>query len=336
MRRALVVVLCAGALAVHARDAQADASVWRRAGEPTRFAEHQVLDQVRALMNEYFHLRDKPTSLRRSLLLNRARRLVERDSILSSTDPALRLAIANVYYRLFDVDRETSLLEAAIPHFAFVAGSGAPGSTRADALASLAICHARLGQHAEEIAAYDRALAIEPDPEARALFLANQAEGYMAMGRILRALSGYRQALELATGVMMLEIGVTSTWGMAVAQDRSGDLEGAIESIGVARSYDRFDQAIRSPSWFYVPSYDRYWYEALGHWQTARSVDDDDASFGAYESAQRSWRAYIDAAATDDPWLALADIRLRQCEKEHAAAQKRPRKRRPPSDATHP
>lgn len=333
MRRALLVLLCAFAWPA---DAHAEPSVWTRAAEPERLAEHQVMDQVHALMNEYFHLRDKPTSLRRSLLLNRARRLVEREPIASSSDPSVRYAVATIYYKLFDVDRETSLLELAIPHFEHVADSRAPVGLRADALASQAICHARLGQHEREIAAYDRALAIEPDPEARALFLANQAEGYMAMGRILRALSGYRQSLEQTSGVMMLETGVTTTWGMAVALDRSGDIDGALESIGVARSYDRFDQAIHGPGWFYVPSYDRHWYEALGHWQIARTVDEPDAALGAYESSERSWRAYIDAAAPGDPWLALAEIRLRQCEKEHQKALKAPRKRPPrplPSDA---
>jgi len=314
---AIVMAAAAVSSSVHA-----DETVWGYASQPERRVEAQLLTQIDALMSEFIHLRERPLSLRRSLVLNRARRILERTAIHRSKVPAVRHRVAMVYYRLFDVERQSSLLRQAIPHFEMVATSRAPVSVRAQVLNNLAICHARLGDHAQEVRAYARALAIEPDPAAHAILLANQAEGYMGQGRILRALRGYRASLAQTPGAMMLDSGVTTLWGLAVALDRSGDLDGALEQVAAARAYDPNDRSINGPTWFYVPPYDKHWYRALGHWQTARSSDDPAAQLAAYDSAIASWRAYLDNAVPNDHWLALAETRLRQCEQQLARATK--------------
>lgn len=316
------VVLCTSA--AHAQLRVAEPSVWAQAAAPAKRAEIDTLIQVDLWQNEYRHLRQTPSALRASLVMSRARRLLEHSGAATSSDPLVRYRVAMAYYGIFKVERERELLELAMPHFEHVAASDAPAALRADALSSLAICHARLGQHELEIAAYDRAVMIEPDPESRAVLLANQAEGYMATGHISRAVRGYRASLAQTAGALMFETGVTTIWGLGVALDRSGDLDGALEQLTLARSYDRLDRALNPPGWFYVPAHDRHWYEALGHWQIARSATTRDVRLGSYAESARQWRAYIDAAPPDDVWLQLALTRLRQAEAERKRSLRKP------------
>jgi tetratricopeptide (TPR) repeat protein len=189
----------------------------------------------------------------------------------------------------------------------------------------LAVAHARLGNHAREIAAYDQALRFEPHPEERGVLLANRAEGLMALGEIRAAVASYRAALAATPGYALGFYGVTTWWGLAVALDRSGDLSGAMTQIALARAYDPEDRRLSSDSWFYLPDYDRHWYAALGRWYDARHTADDAGRFVAYEQAAAAWRSYLDHAPTTDRWRALAAARLRQCELERRKRLEAPR-----------
>src|SRR5262249_28105893 len=132
----------------------------------------------------------------------------------------------------------------------------------------LAIAYAHLGRTDEEIAAYGEALRVQPVDGERARLLANRAEAYMLLGDVTQAIAGYRAALVLlASDYLLYGSGATTLWGLAVALDRSGDLEGGLESVRLARAYDSKDEEIHGPYWFFQPEYDRYWYDALGHWQ---------------------------------------------------------------------
>jgi tetratricopeptide (TPR) repeat protein len=292
-----------------------DPSVWARAAQPSLATDASVLAQVDSYMSELVHLRRSRQMRPKKLLLHNALRLLERHAS-GSNDPRLRLRLALVYYRLFDVDKEATLLDKAVPHFEFVAASTAPVAMRTEALKNAAICFARLGKHKKETETYDRALAIDPDPETRAVLLSNQAEGFMAMGQIVRAVRGYRSSLHDMPGAMRGEEGVSAMWGLAVGLDRSGDLRAAIEQVTQARAYDRYDRAINNPGWFYVPWYDRYWYSALGYWQTARKSTNLDVQLAAYQAAAAAFGVYIREAPESDPWRALAATRLNQCERE--------------------
>jgi tetratricopeptide (TPR) repeat protein len=263
-----------------------------------------------------------PTTFRRSLVLKRALRALERVRAARSRNAVLRERLAQIYHRLYDVEREEEYLEGAATHFEFVASvESAPVTTRALALSSLAICYARLGKHDAEIDVYDRAIALQPDPIAHSILLANQAEAYMARGDIIAAVRGYRSSLRATPSALMIDSGVTTMWGLAVALDRSGDLDGGLELVRRARSYDPGDLRIHSSSWFYVPEYDEHWYEALGQWQIARDAKDADVAVLAYRGAAQSWRSFIERARADDPWLAIAEHRQRQCDKELLGAE---------------
>lgn len=297
--------------------ASADTTVWTRAANPSTFARDQLMAKVDALMNEYIHLRQTPTAFRRAMVLGRARRLLEQAEAASSDDVMLRLRLAQVYYRLYDVEGDPSRLDQAIAHYQKAVEAPLPRITKARILNSLAICLARLGRHDQEVAVYDAAIATEPDPEAQAVLRANQAEGHMAQGHILEAIAGYRAALAATPSALMIESGVTTMWGLAVALDRSGDLDRALEHVERARSYDPFDRRINGSGWFYVPPYDEDWYAALGHWQQARLPEESEEDrLAAYDAAIAAWRSYTSRAPMSDRWLPLASVRLRACEKE--------------------
>jgi tetratricopeptide (TPR) repeat protein len=187
--------------------------------------------------------------------------------------------------------------------------------------ADLAVAYAHQGRVAEEIAAYGEALRVQPVAFERSRLLANRAEAYMIQGDITAAVEGYRAAIALLSADhMMFGTGPTTLWGLAVALDRSGDLDSGLDAIRLARTYDAQDRIINGPGWFYLPDYDRHWYEALGHWQVARKTDALlSVRVDAYARASASWDEYLANAARDDRWLPLARLRAKQCEKERAA-----------------
>lgn len=334
-------VLCMLAALSWAGPASAQPSVWSLAAQPEAVEAVEASAQAEALLGELAVLgpglpSGAPAGLRassvaaRSRMLSKAKRILERAGAAESHDPQLRSQLARVYYVLSNIDPDPAHLEQASVHFRFVGASEqAPTTMRAEAYRELAICLARLARHDEEIAAYDLALALEPDPVSHAIILANQAEGQMARGLIIEAVRGYRAALRATSGIQMADTGVTTLWGLAVALDRAGDLSGALEHISLARSYDPLDLRINGPSWFFVPDYDEAWYSALGHWQRARDpeggipdADPTDARLArqeAYRDAEAAWRSFLARALPDDPWLPLAGQRLSAIEREHAA-----------------
>ncbi len=296
---------------------QAKPSLWARARDPELARQHDAIKAADRALSQDYTLSRTPSAFRRGAMLRKTQKMLARANAVAATNAELRYRLAQVHYRLFDMEDDLGHIEAAAEHFEYVAlDPRMPQMDRARALMSLAICYARLGRHEDEIEAYNRAIALQPDPISHAVLLANQAEGYMARGRIIAALHGYRQSLEATPSPFMIDSGVTTMWGLAVALDRSGDLGAAIENVRRARSYDPGDRLINGSHWFYVPPYDRYWYEALGHWQIARDAKDPAVVRLAYTEAIRSWRTFTEMASATDPWLAIAGFRTQQCEKE--------------------
>ncbi|MBI4703026.1 MAG: hypothetical protein HY744_18065 [Deltaproteobacteria bacterium] len=282
--------------------------------------------KVDALLVEYHKLRQGSADdtgpggplerARTALVLRQARKLLEDAQAARRPEPIWRYRLGHVLYLLFDLDGRSERLEQAAEHLHYVSESPAPAAVRAEALYKLALCFARLGRPEAESQAYSRALALEADPEARAVMLANRAESYMLEGKLAAAVAGYRASLAETPGYALSYYGVTTLWGLAVALDRSGDLAGALEQIRLARTYDPRDGRLQSDSWFFVPDYEESWYAALGHWQRARAATDPASGLTAYEAAVLAWGAYLERASPDDRWLDLAAVRRRQCELE--------------------
>src|SRR5260221_3082342 len=121
----------------------------------------------------------------------------------------------------------------------------------------------------------------------------------MAKGQLYEALEGYRSAF-------LFMVSSSTLWGHAVAIDRTADLDAALGSIRLARTYDPLDRELEPGSWFYAVDRDRYWYGALGHWARARVTELGPARAGELSRASESWLRYVTVAPHDDQYLEVA------------------------------
>lgn len=313
----LVGAVVVAAATLYAPPSAAAPTLWARALDPKAAERADLIAQAdsilirdelerRAKLRDLIDERDEGRS---PLRLLEARALYELAGAATMRDPAVRLRYALLLQDLGEIKGATS-------HFEALLRSEPPAPIRADAWQQLAICYARLGRYPEEIKAYGEALALEPHAQMRALLFANRAEGHMVLGDLPAAIDGYRAALAALGSLDMFRYGVTTLWGLAVALDRSGDLDGAIEHIQLARTYDRSDRQINGPGWFYVPEYDEDWYAALGYWAAARSAELGAVRADSYHKAITAWESYIARAPATDLWLPMAKARLARSQKE--------------------
>lgn len=328
--RSLLLVGLFSVASLATRVVLADSSVWARAREPAVGEREAALKRADLLLHEHREIERKQRgagdAFKDNSKLEEARAILEAAGAASSPDPLMR-------YRLAEVLSDLGVTDEAVTHYEFALRSPSISPPlRAYGLTGLAICYARQGRHQDEIKAYTEALPLEPLGPLRAMILANRAEAYMVLGDLPKAVEGYRASLASLLPIEMFSFGVTTLWGLAVATDRSGDLESALSSIRLARAYDPIDRRITGPGWFYVPVYDDAWYAALGYWSRARGETLAMTRAEAYTRAIDAWQSYIDRAPNTDRWLAIAKARRRACEAERDAAMRRD-KSRDPADA---
>jgi tetratricopeptide (TPR) repeat protein len=303
-----------------AAPAQAAPTVWAKARGSAEGAKREALiAEAETLTIKYFVLRrSKPDfdfgneAVLGDMILARAADLLEQAGAPAARDPFLRYRLAEIYSLRRQYAKEAPLLES-------IARSDAPAVLRARVLSELAITYAHVGRIEDEIKAYGEALTVQPIPLDRSTLLANRAEAYMLLGDVTAAVNGYRAALALLGNDWLLAgRGVTTLWGLAVALDRSGDLDSGLESVRLARTYDVRDARINGDDWFYLPEYDRHWYEALGYWQVARKADAVlSVRADAYGRTLESLGKYlVEGAKHNDRWVPLAWVRLLQCARE--------------------
>src|SRR5262249_6117362 len=147
-----------------------------------------------------------------------------------------------VRYQLASVYSLEELPQKALLLLEGIAKENPPAPLRAIVFADLAVAYAHLGRVEEEIKAYGESLRVQPLAYERARLLANRAEATMLLGDITAAVDGYRAALSLLSADhMMFGTGPTTLWGLAVALDRSGDLDSSLDAIRLARTYDAQD-----------------------------------------------------------------------------------------------
>ena len=316
--------------------ASADPTVWGRAADPKAAQAADALAEYRALYTSYLELSIKPDStVSPTGYLHRARHLLEAGGAMTSSDPALRAALARVESSLHGHDHDIHHVERALELLSWVVrwrrgahqasearSIGLSTEFHSSVLGELALCYAHLERRRDEIAGYNDALAIEVRPFQRSVLLANQAEGLMAEGDLVGSIRGYREALALLPNIVVALRGATTVWGLAVALDRSGDHPAALEQVNLARSYDPKDEQFNE-NWFFMPPYDEQWYAALGHEAHAAAATDPESRIAALEKAIDSWRGYIAAAPSTDRWLGLAEQRLHRAERARASARAR-------------
>jgi tetratricopeptide (TPR) repeat protein len=336
LRGALTGLMFLAVLALPVSHARATPSPWTLARDPETY---NVTRALRRAEQSLIDARREPHPLDDPILpaeIHAARSL---DALRvvggeTATNAWVRLGTARGLFALGRYEAAAGVLETV------VRARELPESVRSDAWGDLAVAYARIDRVADEIDAYEEGIAREPHAASRAMMLANQAEAFMVADDLPRAISGYRAALGELASIDAASLAPTTLWSLAVALDRSGDLDSALEHVARARSYDPFDSALRGPGWFFVPPYDRHWYEALGQWLVARrgssapsvgpspsgvpgllvggarAGDALERRRDAFERGIIAWRLYLAAAPADGPYVPLALARLAQMERE--------------------
>lgn len=334
MKRGAACATVALAAWLQAGSAEATPSRWALARSPEAYAEQQAIDEAergfvdsaltRIHKRELEPFSDPDAPIRRGLLA------LEQVDAAHSQSWYAKLLWGRSLQALSRWPEVVALWEELL------ADSRLPTAFRSDVLAEVAIAYARVNRQEHEIAAYDAAIALEEGGASahllpldqpsggRETMLANQAEGFMVLGDISRAISGYRAALDaMDSNTSRFVYSPTTLWSLGVAQDRAGDLGAALDTIALARSYDPEDKRISGPTWFFVPSYEEHYYWALGHLQTARRVSDQDEQLAAYERSVLAWNTYLASAPATDLYAAMARARLQQVSREYNALRKR-------------
>jgi len=175
---------------------------------------------------------------------------------------------------------------------------------------ALAVAYAKLGEPRKEIEVYTSILDRETGREERALTTMNQAEAFMVLGDLDRSVQGYRASITVEPDRALAH------WGLAVALDRNGDPGGALAEAWTALQYDPSAEALHSDNVFFVPAYDRFWYDALG--AMARASHEADATLSSlwWKDAATFWRAWLEGAGAGDRWAAAAQARRKLCERK--------------------
>lgn len=240
--------------------------------------------------------------------LDEVARLLQSVDAARSPSPQTRLLWARV---LGDLDRHADARDVLLGLLA----DGPPAFLRAEVFADLGIAYAKLGARDHEIAAYGEALVHTSVDRGRSLLLSNRAEALMAVGQVSAAVDGYREALSELSQVELMAFGSTTLWGLAVALDRNGDLEGALTHVTLARAYDPIDRRLREPTWFFSPAHDEHWYWALGHQTVARNTADARVRLDALAQAKAEYDSYLARAPADDRHRPLAEVRRARVDK---------------------
>jgi tetratricopeptide (TPR) repeat protein len=168
----------------------------------------------------------------------------------------------------------------------------------------LGMLHARAGELDSARDEYERALALHCDEHRQPTVLLDLAEVVMFQGDLPRALALY----ELAARESEPSGRVLALWGSAVALDRMGDHTAALDHTRRALASDRAPfAALQRSGVFFVPAYERNYYEALGYLALAELEPHADHT----RSARRSFEQYLEEGGDQGPFAADAREHLR-------------------------
>jgi tetratricopeptide (TPR) repeat protein len=262
------------------------------------------------------------------LRLEAARALLEESHAADSPDPRLRFDLGTVYRLLGDKQGRRDMYELAVRVLAPATENAREGDGLTAALESLVYAYAKLNRPRDELATWRRYIPRLMDDRVRATAMMNMGEAEMRLGRVEDAVATFREVARLCSEEPN-QPGVTSTyvldlWDLAVALDRSGDPQGAMENATQAVHMNGMAM-LRSDSVFFVPDWEGLWYLALGAMAEARDDKDPAQAVRYWMNAEDRWDKYIEQAGADgkDPWVAIAKVRRERTHRELEAAKKR-------------
>jgi tetratricopeptide (TPR) repeat protein len=282
-------------------------TVWDRAIDPSLATSDRIHREVQGLRYISYYLRSNSSS--RQEQLARSLRLLEEVDAEHSHDVRLRFDLGSLLSLMGDEKRAATVLEGAI--------ALAPDHpSTVDAYWSLAIAYVKLGRFDDEIAAYEEFLRRQTTGYQRARALCNRAESQVRRDKLAEALRDYRESLVLQPEDVLCH------WGYAVALDRSGDAPAAMVEAKTAITFDPLDQELSNPGVFFLPPYERFWYEGLGAMARARQIDDPATSVLWWDAAVVKWAGYLAFAPADDRWVPLAKAHQASCQRRVEEAKK--------------
>lgn len=330
--RALLLALCAslatpGALLAQPVDAVArftaspaarEADDERRAGDWVTFLAG-LSDPLRARFDRE-RQRASSDELRREALAH-----YERALSLRPDDPGALAAVAHLRERTGD-------LEGALRDGARSLALDPDGPSAQSVHFTLAVAHTWLNDHAAARDHYLASLRFPLDDAERATTLGNLGDSFMALGDVQTSIAAYEGAVALHPEWPM-------GWlGLAFARDRArldpapdaahavrAASDEAMRHVSTPRTAAGFDpaaliDALSAPGVFYVPDYDRHYYEGIAHEAVARAWSPGNP-FGVTPDGERArehraeataaWQRYLDRAPAIDPWRPRAEAHLR-------------------------
>ena len=307
MKRALLGTALLG-LALCARPAHAAPSIWQRARAPAAASQQLILNRIERLLGSVglpeFEADISAGAIALSQLGQSRWPCMTDSASAAKAAPAVLALDARLEYliggALLDsqVGREAEarcILERAL--------HDAPDSPlAAHGWADLAIAAAKLGDREAEHGAYLRALELTWNPDSRGNLWANLAESDMALGDLPRAIRGYRLALQTS---QQADLVAGAYFGLAVALDRSGDLPSALSaaksavSVPLPPTLFPVASVLDLPNVFFTPTYELYYYKALGSMALAQLAKDDFARRDALADAVEQWTLYLVRAEAD-------------------------------------
>lgn len=188
----------------------------------------------------------------------------------------------------------------------------------------LAILYTRTLQFDRASQCYADGAPLEINTAQLPILFSNWAEVTMLAGHLMEAVRLYQRALDLSSERREY---LLPLWGMAVALDRLGERDSALEHATRALHAEGGSMAIlHSDGVFFEPESEIHYYEGLGHEALSQLPGSDTAA--ELEQAAQSWRAFFATGGERTPWTASARDNLTRIEAEIA--------RRKPATPAHP
>ena len=359
MKRLAAAALIVGA-GLLAKSAWADTppNVWDLAKNPNAYQqwrEHLRLSQSVEMLDELKEIGGRTNELHRAAALATAQTALD-ESVAPKTpwllydQAAITMARAGILKSPKEWQKAVELLEPLTKSF--------DGTLFGQEVwLKLAECYVQVERTPDEIRAYDEVIARAVVPEATITPLLNQGEAYMRAGEVVAAVPQFREVYRLAgmspTGN---EVGVLAQWDLALALDRSGDERGAINAAKTATHMDArclaitkmhmamitttcsgddvafvvvpqglFPVSEQNDAVYFVPSYERAWYLALGREALALDAQSPKDAADHWKWAETEMMDYVSKATLHggDKWLDLAKKRLDTIRKHRLDADRR-------------
>jgi tetratricopeptide (TPR) repeat protein len=172
----------------------------------------------------------------------------------------------------------------------------------------LAVALTRRARFADAARVYREAVALALAHSELSVMRGNLAEVTMLSGDLEGAIAEYERALRSAgPGRERL----LPLWGLAVALDRMGEHDAALERARTALAADGGRMSVlRSDGVFFEPDHEIHYYEALGHEALAAGADTPASAEKSRGDAIASLRRFLAAAGPDAPFSSPAQANL--------------------------